>query len=116
VLQLKLLMPPANVAELVYQKPTLLMLDDIPAVLGPALNKLHMLMPGIPVEKKLHEGGTVFWSFASLLDSSSTTRSSNSSVSSNHSGQHNSRNSDCSSSSRLLQSSSLTATLQTWQP
>eukprot|EP00775_Hariotina_reticulata_P014591 gene14591-14722_t len=42
------------------QKPTLLMLDDIPAVLGPALNKLHMLMPGIPVEKKLHEGGTVF--------------------------------------------------------
>eukprot|EP00775_Hariotina_reticulata_P014596 gene14596-14727_t len=60
VLQLKLLMPPANIAELLYQKPTLLMLDDIPAVLGPALNKLHMLMPGIPVEKKLHEGGTVF--------------------------------------------------------
>lgn len=72
VLQLKLLMPAANIAELLYQKPTLLLLPDIPAVLTPALNKLHALMPGIPVEKKLHEGGTVFWSFVSLLEASSS--------------------------------------------
>eukprot|EP00878_Enallax_costatus_P012585 GHUV01013143.1.p1 GENE.GHUV01013143.1~~GHUV01013143.1.p1 ORF type:complete len:226 (+),score=72.97 GHUV01013143.1:300-977(+) len=72
VLQLKMLMPAANIAELLYQKPTLLLLPDIPAVLVPALNKLHALMPGIPVEKKLHEGGTVFWSFVSLLEASSS--------------------------------------------
>lgn len=71
VLQLKMLMPTANIAELLYQKPTLLLLPDISVVLVPALNKLHALMPGIPVEKKLHEGGTVFWSFVSLLDGSS---------------------------------------------
>lgn len=71
VLQLKMLMPTANIADLLYQKPTLLLLDDIPGTLGPALNKLHALMPGIPVDKKLHEGGTVFWSFVSLLEASS---------------------------------------------
>lgn len=57
------------------QKPTLLLIDDLPGVVGAALNKLHALMPGIPVEAKLHEGGTVFWSFSSLLqDNSSSSR------------------------------------------
>jgi hypothetical protein len=72
VLQLKMLMPTANIGELLYQKLTLLLLPDIAAVVTPALNKLHALMPGIPVEKKLHEGGTVFWSFVSLLEASSS--------------------------------------------
>eukprot|EP00879_Flechtneria_rotunda_P006411 GHRR01006736.1.p1 GENE.GHRR01006736.1~~GHRR01006736.1.p1 ORF type:complete len:221 (+),score=62.08 GHRR01006736.1:151-813(+) len=71
VLQLKLTMPAANVAELLYQKPALLLIDDIPGALTPVLNKLHALMPGIPIEKKLHEGGTVFWSFSDLLNANS---------------------------------------------
>jgi hypothetical protein len=56
------------------QKPTLLLIDDLPGVVGLALNKLHMLMPGIPVEAKLHEGGTVFWSFASLIQDASSNK------------------------------------------
>ena len=56
------------------QKPTLLLIDDLPGVVGVALNKLHMLMPGIPVEAKLHEGGTVFWSFASLIQDASSNK------------------------------------------
>jgi hypothetical protein len=50
----------------------LLLIRDLPAVVGTALAKLHALMPGIPVEGKLHEGGTVFWSFASLLPQDSS--------------------------------------------
>jgi hypothetical protein len=56
------------------QKPTLLLIDDLPGVVGLALNKLHALMPGIPVESKLHEGGTVFWSFSSLIQDTSSNR------------------------------------------
>jgi hypothetical protein len=56
------------------QKPTLLLIDDLPDVVGAALNKLHALMPGIPVESKLHEGGTVFWSFSSLIQDTASSR------------------------------------------
>jgi hypothetical protein len=69
VLQLKMLLPESNIGELLYQKPSLLLMADLKGSLVPALNKLRALMPGIPVERKLHEGGTVWWSFASLLDS-----------------------------------------------
>lgn len=68
VLQLKMVLPEANIADVLYQKPTLVLLDDIPGTLEPALKKLRALMPGIPVERKLHEGGTVWWSFTSLLN------------------------------------------------
>lgn len=74
VLQLKLLMPTADISQLLYQKPTLLLLDDLPGVVGAALAKLHALMPGIPVESKLHEGGTVFWSFSSLIQDKAARR------------------------------------------
>lgn len=56
------------------QKPTLLLVDDLPGVVGAALNKLHALMPGIPVQSKLHEGGTVFWSFSSLIQDTASSR------------------------------------------
>lgn len=56
------------------QKPTLLLVDDLPGVVGAALNKLHALMPGIPVESKLHEGGTVFRSFSSLIQDTASSR------------------------------------------
>jgi hypothetical protein len=56
------------------QKPTLLLIDDLPGVVGLALKKLHALMPGIPVESKLHEGGTVFWSFSSLIQDTCSNR------------------------------------------
>lgn len=68
VLQLKLLLPESNIGELLYQKPNLLLMRDLRGSLEPALKKLRALMPGIPVERKLHEGGTVWWSFASLLE------------------------------------------------
>jgi hypothetical protein len=42
-------------------------LQDLPSTLGAALSKLRALMPGIPVEARLHEGSTVWWSFVSLL-------------------------------------------------
>jgi hypothetical protein len=56
------------------QKPTLLLLDDVPGTVGGALAQLHALMPGIPVEAKLHEGGTVFWSFSTLLNDASASQ------------------------------------------
>lgn len=52
----------------------MLLIDDLPGVVGAALNKLHALMPGIPVESKLHEGGTVFWSFSSLIQDTSSSK------------------------------------------
>ena len=68
MLQLKMLLPESNIGELLYQKPNLLLMRDLRGSLEPALKKLRALMPGIPVERKLHEGGTVWWSFASLLE------------------------------------------------
>jgi hypothetical protein len=70
VLQLKLLMPEANIPELLYQKPSLLLLQDIPGTITPALAKLAAIMPGIPVVKKLHEGTNAFCNFCSLLETS----------------------------------------------
>eukprot|EP00882_Tetradesmus_deserticola_P005714 GHRQ01006016.1.p1 GENE.GHRQ01006016.1~~GHRQ01006016.1.p1 ORF type:complete len:242 (+),score=108.98 GHRQ01006016.1:196-921(+) len=70
VLQLKLLMPEANVPELLYQKPSLLLLQDIPGTISPALAKLTAIMPGIPVVRKLHEGTNAFCNFCSLLETS----------------------------------------------
>ncbi len=61
VLALKLLLPRADVSGLIYQKPRLLLISDMEGVLRPALAKLHALMPGIDVEARLHEGGSVFW-------------------------------------------------------
>ncbi len=43
------------------------LLQDLEGRIRGALRKLHALMPGIPVEARLHEGGTVWWSFVSLL-------------------------------------------------
>lgn len=63
-----MLMPACDVAALLYQKPSLLLHPDLPSALRPALAQLHALMPGIPIEAKLHEGGTVFWSLVSLLE------------------------------------------------
>jgi hypothetical protein len=71
VLALALCLPGANVPELLYQRPSLLLLPDIPAVVGPALAQMTALMPGIPLTRKLHEG-SAFWSFASLLDARAT--------------------------------------------
>jgi hypothetical protein len=70
VLQLKLLMPAANIPELLYQKPSLLLLQDIPGTITPALAKLAAIMPGIPVVRKLHEGTNAFCNFCSLLEAS----------------------------------------------
>lgn len=72
VLQLKMLLPQSNVGELLYQKPGFLLMEDLEGTLRPALKKLRALMPGIPIEKKLHEGGTVWWSFSSLLGNSTS--------------------------------------------
>ncbi|KAF8057865.1 hypothetical protein HT031_005811 [Scenedesmus sp. PABB004] len=67
VLGLKLALPASNLGELLFQRPSLLLLDDAPAAVSAALARLTPLMPGIPVAAKLHEGGTVFWSFVSVL-------------------------------------------------
>lgn len=63
------MLPNSDVFQIINNKPSLLLIDDIPQVMGSALQKLKALMPGIPVEDKLHQGGTVWWSFVSLLPS-----------------------------------------------
>ncbi len=81
VLQLKMLLPHSNVADLIYQRPSLLLLsrESAAAAIKPAILKLEALMPGIPIQRKLHEGGTVFWSFASLLPDASAEKAGSSS-------------------------------------
>ncbi|WIA35854.1 hypothetical protein OEZ86_004239 [Tetradesmus obliquus] len=80
VLQLKLLMPEANIPELLYQKPSLLLLPDMAGTIRPALAKLAAIMPGIPVVKKLHEGTNAFCNFCSLLDTSGSGLTSSGSI------------------------------------
>lgn len=67
LVQLKTMLPKADVAAIVIQKPSILLIRDIPGVLGGALQKLKALMPGIPVEDKLHHFGNAWWSFVSLI-------------------------------------------------
>lgn len=67
LLTLKGLLPGANLPEMLRLQPSLLLLEDPDVTVGRALRQLHALMPGIPVESKLHEGGSVWWSFIGLI-------------------------------------------------
>lgn len=72
-LALKLALPSADVGALVSMRPALLLLGPAPVVqrvVGGAADQISALMPGIPWQRKLSEGGTVYWSFSSLLDGS----------------------------------------------
>lgn len=72
VVILKDLLPGCNLPDLLMLAPSLLLLDDLDATVGHAIRQLRALMPGIPVESKLHLGGTVYWSFFGLLPSNIT--------------------------------------------
>lgn len=72
VVLLKDLLPGCNLPDLLLLAPSLLLFDDLDATVGHAIRQLRALMPGIPVESKLHHGGTVFWSFFGLLPSNIT--------------------------------------------
>ena len=74
VVLLKELLPGCNLPALLMLSPSLLLLDDLDATVGHAIRQLRALMPGIPVESKLHHGGTVYWSFFGLLPTNITTR------------------------------------------
>jgi len=72
-LALKLALPCADVGALVAMRPSLLLLGPAAAVsrvVGAAERQVSALMPGIPWQRKLAEGGTVYWSFSSVLDGS----------------------------------------------
>lgn len=73
VLALKLALPGADVGALVTARPSLLLLGPAPVVsrvAREAAAQIGALMPGIPWQGKLAEGGTVYWSFSSVLDGS----------------------------------------------
>jgi hypothetical protein len=72
-LALKVALPAADVGALVSMRPSLLLLGPAPVVVKvvrQAAEQITALMPGIPWQRKLAEGGTVYWSFASVLDGS----------------------------------------------
>jgi hypothetical protein len=67
VLQLRLLLPRTNISALIWQRPSLLLLEDAASAVPHALAQMRKLMPGIDFEARLHEPSTAYWSFVSLL-------------------------------------------------
>lgn len=63
LLALKRLLPGANLPEMLRLQPSLLLLEDPDSTVGAAMRQLRALMPGVPVESKLHKGGSLWWSF-----------------------------------------------------
>jgi hypothetical protein len=71
-LALKVALPAADVGALVSMRPALLLLArDAPGLrraVSAAAKQVTALMPGIPWQRKLAEGGGAYWSFMSVLD------------------------------------------------
>ena len=69
LMELKTVVPQANIMRLVHLGPWLLLLDNIEEHVRPALRQMDKMMPGFQVASKLDEGSGVWWSFADFMRS-----------------------------------------------
>jgi len=67
MLRLKALLPRANVAALLMLNPALLAEEAAPEAMEKALRTMLKLMPGIPIEEQLSQGGAQYRTFVDLV-------------------------------------------------